>query len=562
MRTDAIDAQSRAGGLRLLATIVVAALALTLLQVMAPSKAWAGNYTYKLCQPAYEPASNCSTDFANPTAVAVDAAGNVYTAGQFNLVGTAQKKGIAKFDSSGTLIESFDGDLTGGINITNVGTVESLLVTATHVYVAGGFGASGGPTPYLVALDPTTGAVKSDFKLTLTEQTGLASTLALDAATNTLYVGGAFNEIYYNGAPTGRARLIAVDATTGEPKPWNPQPDGTVNSIALQGSTLFIGGRFTMVGNGAPEMRMRLAAVRTDDLGTVTSWNPTDGSFAGNVQGVQRIALSGDGSKLYFGGGFTQVGGVSRSRLAAATTDTGTITSWDPSLLMSTSPNSTRVTGISVANGYVVVGGNFNTVGGSTTRQGVAAWRDSDGALLNWTANLGTDSFGNPVFASGIGVTVAGAKNSTVYVMGNTTARTGSLNSPLMLPDSAGQINPYAGPGTLPPQASSVSRSGATLSWTNPWVGGQSRAVVMYKRSSAPNLPRNWYIFARTSSAPANGQPAASISLSAGSCPVGWTCPRTLAYTPGTSYDFDVVMTSWDTLNSPGPFSVETSYTP
>ena len=43
MRTDAIDAQSRAGGLRLLATIVVAALALTLLQVMAPSTAWAGN---------------------------------------------------------------------------------------------------------------------------------------------------------------------------------------------------------------------------------------------------------------------------------------------------------------------------------------------------------------------------------------------------------------------------------------------------------------------------------------------------------------------------------------
>jgi hypothetical protein len=63
--------------------------------------------------------------------------------------------------------------------------------------------------------------------------------LKFDPQTNTLWVGGSFR--YVNGVP--RRNLVAVDATTGDLRPWLPQgARGGVATFELDGDRIYVGG--------------------------------------------------------------------------------------------------------------------------------------------------------------------------------------------------------------------------------------------------------------------------------------------------------------------------------
>src|SRR5205823_4352346 len=103
--------------------------------------------------------------------------------------------------------------------------------------------------------------------------------------------------------------LGAVSTTGTVSATWNPgATGGAVNTFAVDGSTVYVGGAFTTVGGAA---RAGLAAV--DTSGSLTSWNP--GATGGAVNSLAVL-----GSTIYVGGSFTNLGGGARTGLGAVDT--------------------------------------------------------------------------------------------------------------------------------------------------------------------------------------------------------------------------------------------------
>src|SRR5690606_2454768 len=109
----------------------------------------------------------------------------------------------------------------------------------------------------------------------------------------TVYFGGWFSAI--GNQP--RARLAAVDATTGELRAWTPAANGPVDAMVLSpdGAKIVAGGMFTAL-NGASNPGMGMGALSTAD-GRSLPWKV--GSTVRNGVGEGGItALSTDGTHV------------------------------------------------------------------------------------------------------------------------------------------------------------------------------------------------------------------------------------------------------------------------
>src|SRR5204863_1140366 len=96
----------------------------------------------------------------------------------------------------------------------------------------------------------------------------------------------------------------------GTLSPWNPNANTTVYALAVSGSTIYAGGDFTSIGG---QSRNKIAALDAT-TGSATSWNPnaTGGAFGSSV-----FALAVNGSTVYAGGFFNNIGGQARKGIAA-----------------------------------------------------------------------------------------------------------------------------------------------------------------------------------------------------------------------------------------------------
>jgi hypothetical protein len=175
--------------------------------------------------------------------------------------------------------------------------------------------------------------------------------LALDGTT--LYVGGTFTE----AGGEVRNRLAAFDTTTGLVTDFDPNLDGDVNELLVDGDTLYVGGGFTDVNNGTT--RNYLAAF---DTGTsvATAFDPNLNDSV--------VSLALDGTTLYVGGNFTDVNnGTTRNYLAAFDTGTSIATAFDPNLEYTAYD-------ILLDGTTLYAGGGFAEVNGGTTRNYLAAF--------------------------------------------------------------------------------------------------------------------------------------------------------------------------------------------
>src|SRR5919112_1851253 len=160
------------------------------------------------------------------------------------------------------------------------------------------------------------------------------------------------------------------------------EANGRVSKILRVGDRIYLGGGFTQLTNpdGTTIARNSLAAIDANTGRVVTDWNP-NATIPGspNSSSVRTIALSSDGSRLFIGGTFTNVGGVTRPRLAAINTATGALDrQWS-------APANATVWTLAVSGGSVYAGGNFTTLGGST-RTHLAKLDATTGAVdPNWT---------------------------------------------------------------------------------------------------------------------------------------------------------------------------------
>lgn len=158
--------------------------------------------------------------------------------------------------------------------------------------------------------------------------------LAMQPAGDAVYLGGAFTGLVPpagDGRPGEvRNRLAAIDVATGELLSWNPDANGLVRALALSadGTKLYVGGDFSRIGG------VSAAKIAMLDLAT----GKVVKSFRSNVKGrVESIALSGN--RLFVGGDFASVKGpggtlVARNKVAALDASTGAlITGWVPPVL-------------------------------------------------------------------------------------------------------------------------------------------------------------------------------------------------------------------------------------
>jgi PKD repeat protein len=237
-----------------------------------------------------------------------------------------------------------------------------------------------------VLLAPVAGAVPGPV---LTPTPDMASADALPTAQvngvvwqqaivgTTVYAGGSFTSARPAGAAPGTAQvtrnnLMAYDITTGVMTSFAPNLNGQVRAVTASpdGSRIYVGGDFTTV-NGVT--KSRIAAFSTADGSLITS-------FDANANATVR-AIVATSDTVYAAGVFTASRSVARNRLAAFSATNGALTAWAPSAnavvnAMVMAPGGTKL----------IIGGAFATVNG-VAQPGMTAVRATDGAVLTWQAN-------------------------------------------------------------------------------------------------------------------------------------------------------------------------------
>jgi hypothetical protein len=280
----------------------------------------------------------------------------IYAGGYYRLLGGVARGRLAALDLT-------TGQATAWDPNASVSVVYCLAVSGTKVYVGGGFDTVGGQArEHLAALDATTGLATS-------WNPGCDGVpLAFGFSATHVYVAGSFTTI----GGQSRTNLAALDPTTGLATSWAPHiTGGDVNAVAVSGSKVYIGGFFS---EAAFASRSRIAAIDAS-TGAATSWNPTVDDAGGWVN-----TLVVSGNTIYAGGGFTSIGGQSRSNVAALDAGTGLATAWDPS------PNG-PLRAVALSGATVYIGGDFTSVGGQS-RDNLAALDATSGLASAWNPIL------------------------------------------------------------------------------------------------------------------------------------------------------------------------------
>jgi hypothetical protein len=252
------------------------------------------------------------------TAAAPDGSGGWYIGGDFERVNSTTKKYLAHIRA--------DGSLDPNWNPLPSSSVNAIAVMNGVVYIGGTFTTVNGQQRVsLAAIDAASG------NLTAWNPNPNLGVWTIAAANGNIYVGGTFTAI----GVFRRNYLAAID-TFGNVLPWDPNADGTVAALKVSGSTVYAGGFFNSVG-GLP--RAKLAAINAS-TGTVTAWNPSSQPCSA----CEVVAIATSGSTVYVGGRFTQIGNVARKSLAAIDAASGNVLAWNPAFegfRVESSPSST-----------------------------------------------------------------------------------------------------------------------------------------------------------------------------------------------------------------------------
>ena len=225
--------------------------------------------------------------------------------------------------------------------------VTTLAVSGDDLYVGGGFTQTGDGSlmnlGYIARYNTTAGEW-----VPLPNQGLNGEVYALAVSGTDLYVGGYFDQTG-DGSLTHLGNIARYDTSAGT---WHPLPNqglkGSVDALALSGTVLYVGGWFDQTGGGAQT-----------DLGSIVHYDTTAGEWhALPNQGldgwVETLAVSGD--DLYVGGYFTQTADGSLTDLYNIARYDTTDGSWYP--LPNRGLNDIVRT-LAVSGGDLYVGGDF-----------------------------------------------------------------------------------------------------------------------------------------------------------------------------------------------------------
>ena len=220
------------------------------------------------------------------------------------------------------------------------GAVTAITQVGNRVIVAGTFTKVSPSATYsntaddvtrnrIFAFDATTGAIDTAFNPNLG---GSANSLATDGTS--IWVGGTFGSV---GGNTAIKRVVKLSATGAVVSGFRSVPNSGVNEVVYQSGRVYIGGSFTsVVSGGVTSSRRALAALDPTTGATLASVNvPFTGVYDPNNNGggttnIKRFDVSPDGSRLAAIGNFATVGGLPRVQLAVLDTSgaTATVAAW------------------------------------------------------------------------------------------------------------------------------------------------------------------------------------------------------------------------------------------
>ena len=308
------------------------------------------------------------------------------------------------------------------------GSVVCAVFVAALVFVAGAQGVVAGSKPVLASW----------------QTNGRVATIVISGST--AYLGGLFTSVRPSGDAVGtgevaRNHVAAINVETGALLPWDPNANSAVQTIAVNGSTVYLGGTFGTVGG---KTHTRIAAV------DATTGAPI-AAFKGKANAeVMSLAVGATG--LYAGGSFTLMDNVAHNYLAEVDLSTGAlVTGW-------TGSAGAKVNAIALTTdgSRLVVAGTFATLDGVTQRE-IGAVSPATGALLGWTTHPSFPITTLAVDANGVYAAGTGAGGNVVAFSPTTGAQlwNGALdgNDQAIAVDSGnvyvgGHFNNYCGTGT------------------------------------------------------------------------------------------------------------------
>lgn len=232
------------------------------------------------------------------------------------------------------------------------------------------------------------------------------------------------------------ASLSTANNNAGLNINWHPVPNGSVQSLAASGSTVYIGsGAFT---DSIPQPAiMGVDATNFPSTGT-PSFAPKLGRGreqlpSGQSAGVRAIGASG--SEVVAGGTFTNAGGADRRNLAAIDLTTGQPTAFNPPMRGQFSGLVSVESLALTSDGLVWAGGNFITEGPDERAQlaafdpntgAIASFdRDPSGGVLEGVLELAAS--GANVYVAGAFSQVGGVARKNIAAVTNVPGETGTV---------------------------------------------------------------------------------------------------------------------------------------
>jgi hypothetical protein len=239
------------------------------------------------------------------------------------LVGVAAPSSAVNADHGSTVVSATPSTFTphvmnGSVNaITQVGDKIIAAGTFTKVSPAATYSNTADDVTRngIFAFNATTGAIDPGFDPNLG---GTANSIDTDGTS--IYVGGKFTSV---GGNTAYKRVVKLTAAGAVVSAFKAVPNKAVAEVVVRGSRVYVGGSFTSVKSGTiTSTRSMLAALDSTTGAVVASVNvPFTGVYDPNNNGggttnIARFDVSPDGTRLVALGNFSTVGGLPRSQVA------------------------------------------------------------------------------------------------------------------------------------------------------------------------------------------------------------------------------------------------------
>jgi len=270
---------------------------------------------------------------------------DILVGGNFDSLGGQPRSNIARLGPNGRLDTEFNPSANSA--------VYSFAIQAADqgndkIFVAGTFDTIAGQPRTGLALLNYDGSLDTSFNSPLAVNSAVLSTAI--QPDGKLVFGGLFGSV--GGQPIKNLAQLNVNGSVDTT--FKPNPDQDVHAMAIQpDGEIIVGGYFTNIG-GQP--RTHLARLNAD--GTL------DTTFEQNVgknelSAVWSIATQKDGG-IVVGGTFASLGGQPRNNIVRLKTKLDDFIPFIPAVVSGGSVS----TMISQANGGILIGGSFTTVGG------------------------------------------------------------------------------------------------------------------------------------------------------------------------------------------------------